>query len=214
MFWLDNGHLKEYSNMITPRCDATAAGHEDVLIIAGGKGDGNETFGSIELFNSTTRQQFGTGHLPLPHSELQSEIIDNTPYFLGGYDAKYCSSLAVFVASLYLNTFPLKCHSHQSTPLNYSCPVSLFRNLLVIGGRKPNSPQVSDDIHLFDDVNHSRKVVVQLPFAKCGASAVAISEDKILVIGGYNGNEYTNTVWIGATDPTINVLCCTLSIRY
>jgi len=204
VFSLDGDELKEYTRMITPRCDATAAGHHEVLIIAGGKlmDDQYEILVAskiTELFNSTTGQWYSSAHLPLPHSELQSVIVNNVLYLLGGSDITCFPSPAVFTVPL--NTLLLKWDSHQDTPWCYSAPVNVFgRHLLALGGRNTEN-QCTSDIHLFNRASNSWKVIGQLPSVKHGVSAVTLTENKILVIGGYDGDQFTNTVWIGSFEP-------------
>ena len=49
---MDAGQLKNYTKMITARSQATAAGHQGMLIITGGVDDKDKTLSSTELFDS------------------------------------------------------------------------------------------------------------------------------------------------------------------
>ena len=131
IFSLDGDHLKEYARMITPRCLATAAGHEGTLIITGGTDDQYKTLATTELFDSNTKGWFSTGqwytisNLPLPHYSLHSVIVDNTLYLLGG-DNQDGVSPAVFTVPLdTLSSHQLKWSSQQDTPWCRSAPVSI-----------------------------------------------------------------------------------------
>jgi len=140
IFSLDGDHLKEYTRMITPRWQATAAGHQGTLIITGGRDDQNRTLATTELLmiNSTTRQWYTTSDLPLPHLSLYSVIVENNLYQLGGYNKDDNYSPAVFAATLdTLSSHKLQWSSQQDTPWCCSAPVSIQgRHLLVVGGGK------------------------------------------------------------------------------
>ena len=67
---MDAGLLKNYTNMITARSHATAAGYQGMLIIIGGKDDKGKIFSSTELFDSNHGQWYKCSDLPQPHSSL------------------------------------------------------------------------------------------------------------------------------------------------
>ena len=205
IFSLDGDHLKEYTRMITPRYLATATGHQGTLIITGGKDDRWRILATTELLDSTTGQWYTTSNLPLPHHWLQSVIIDNTLYLLGGYnqDGK---SPAVFTAPLdTLSSHQLKWSSQQDTPWCLSAPVSIQgRHLLTVGGvKKTGSSDVfTSDINMFNKLSHSWEVIGHIPSATHGPAVVSVADNKIVVVGGYDDKRhYTNTVWIGSCDP-------------
>ena len=135
---MDDGQLKNYTEMTTARSYATAAGHQGMLIITGGKDDKDKTLSSTELFNSTDGQWYTCSHLPQPHYMLHSVIVDNILYLLGGLNKDYKNSPAVFTAPLNnLSRHQLKWNTHQDTPWCYSAPVSVNgTQLLIVGGAK------------------------------------------------------------------------------
>jgi len=205
IFSLDGVHLKEYTRMITPRYGATTAGYQGTLIITGGIGDQFTTLATTELFDSTIRQWYTTSNLPLPHSDLQSAIIDNILYLLGGCNQGGKASVAVFTAPL--SSHQLKWNSQQDTPWRCLAPVSIqSRHLLTIGGLNDaangHGHVYTSDIHMFNKFNSSWEVIGQFPSRRQGPAAVSIADSKIVVIGGYDDKEkYTNTVWIGSCEP-------------
>ena len=64
---MDADQLKNYTKMITARSCATAAGHQGMLIITGGRDDKNKTLSSTELFDSNNGQCYKCSNLPQPH---------------------------------------------------------------------------------------------------------------------------------------------------
>ena len=98
---MDAGRLKNYTKMITVRSSATATGHQGMLIITGGEDDQGEILSSTELFDSSNGQWYTCNDLPQAQYRLQSVIVDNILYLLGGADRYRISSSAVFTAPLY-----------------------------------------------------------------------------------------------------------------
>ena len=94
---MDAGQLKNYTKMITARSDATATGHQGMLIITGGKDDEYKRLSSTELFDSSNGQWYVSNDLPQPHISLKSVIVDNILYLLGGTDKDSKYSLAVLL---------------------------------------------------------------------------------------------------------------------
>ena len=202
IFSLDGDHLKEYTRMITPRCWATAAGHQVTLITTGGKDNQLRKLATTELFDSTTGQWYTTSDLPLPHSGLQPGIVNNTLYLLGGLSQDGMTP-AVFTAALdTLSSHQLKWSSQQDNPRCCSAAVSIQgRYLLAVGGVKEGV--CTSDIHMFNKISHSWEVIGQIPSAREAPAAVSVADNKIVVIGGYDGQcaNTANTVWIGSIEP-------------
>ena len=204
IFILERDQLKEYIQMITPRCDASAAGYQGVLIIAGGRDDQGRALDSTELYDSVFQQWYKTGPLPLPHCMLQSVIVDNTLYLLVGFNQNDSPSPAVFTAPL--NTLPnhqLAWSSHQDTPRCRSAPVSMQgRYLLTVGGIAMTKNVATSDIHVFNRNRHVWEEIGHIPSARSGPAVVSVDDDTIIVVGGINDKErFTNTVWIGSCEP-------------
>ena len=203
---LDAGQLKNYTKMVTARLLATAAGHQGMLIITGGVDDKDKRLSSTELFDSNNDQWYKCSDLPQPHYKLQSVIVDNMLYVLGGInkDGKY--SPAVFTAPLdTLSTHQLKWNTHQGTPGGYSAPVSVNgTHLLIVGGNKYTEGKATftSDIHKLNKVSHSWEAVGHIPSARSSSAAVSTTDNRVIVIGGWNDkHEITNTVWIGSCEP-------------
>ena len=191
---MDAGQLKNYTKMITARSNATATGHQGMLIITGGYDDKGKRLSSTELFDSSNGQWYVSNDLPKPHYCLQSVIVDNILYLLGGRN-KDGDSPAVFTAPLdTLSRHQLKWNTLQDTPLCCSAPVSVYgTHLLIVGGR---------NVYKLNKVSHSWEAIGHIPSARNYSAAVSTADNRVIVIGGLNDKgEYTNTVWIGSCDP-------------
>ena len=200
------GQLKNYTKMITARSAATATGHQGMLIITGGKDDKYKRLSSTELFDSSNGQWYVTNDLPQPLYLLQSVIVDNILYLLGGYNKDDKYSPAVFTAPLdTLSTHQLKWNTLQDTPWWFSAPVSVYgTHLLIVGGVKVIGDKYTrtSDVYKLNKVSHSWEAIGHIPSARDAPAAVSTADNRVIVIGGYNDKEVvTNTVWIGSCDP-------------
>ena len=202
---MDAGQLKNYTKMITARSLATAAGHQGMLIITGGDDDKGKT-SSTELFDSNNGQWYKCSDIPQPYSWLQSMIVDNILYLLGGNDKDGYDSPAVFTAPLdTLSTHQLKWNAHQDTPGCDCTPVSVNgTHLLIVGGYKHTGGEitVTSNIHKLNKVSHSWEAIGHIPSERSGSAAVSTADNRVIIIGGYNDKGLaTNTVWIGSCEP-------------
>ena len=198
---MNDGQLENYTKMAIARKFATAAGHQGMLIITGGEDDKNKRLSSTELFDSTNGQWYTCSDLPQPSNWLQSVIVDNILYLLGGHN-KDSVSTAVFIAPLdSLSRHQLNWNTHQDTPWCLSAPVSVNgTQLLIVGGRKWSI--YTSDVHKLDKVSYNWEIIGRIPSARSSLAAVSIGDNRVIVIGGYNDKEvYTNTVWIGSCEP-------------
>jgi len=201
IFSLNGSQLKEYTMMITPRCNATAAGHKGTLMVVGGVGDHNRLLATTELFDTITGHWCNATDLPVPHCGLKSVIVDNTVFLLRGRN-KEGVSLAVFTAPLdTLSSHQLKWNYLLVTPWCNSAPVSINGNLLILGGYNFSSGH-TNNIYIFNKASQSWEVIGKIPSARSVPAAVSIDDNKIVVVGGLDDscNGGTNTVWIGSCE--------------
>ena len=202
----DASHVpfNNYTNMKTARASPVAVSHQGILIIAGGKDDKDKILSSIELFDSNIKQwRSCSSNLPQRMHWLQSAIVDNTLYLLGGMN-KDGDSSAVFTASLKaLSKNQLKWQTYQDTPYCQFVPVSVHDNyLLIVGGCKMMGDYYSSDVYVLNKVSHSWETLGSIPSARKSSAAVSTDDNRIIVIGGENDNkEVTSTVWIGSCEP-------------
>ena len=199
---MNDGQLKNYTKMTTGRLNATATGHQGMLIITGGRDVKWNTLSSTELFDSNNGQWYICSDLPIPHDSLQSVIVDNILYLLGGLNKDVYASPAVFTASLdTLSRHQLNWKAYQDTPWGLSAPVSVHgTHLLIVGGyNRPGTK--TTNIYKLNKVSHSWEAIGHIPLARNSVAAVSTG-DKIIVIGGADDKGYsTNTVWTGSCEP-------------
>ena len=203
---MDAGQLKNYTKMITARSLATATGHQGMLIITGGEDDKRQILSSTELFDSSNGQWYACSDLPQAQYRLQSVIVDNILYLLGGADRFRKSTPSVFTAPLdTLSRHQLKWNTHRDTPYSSSAPVSVYgTHLLIVGGSKMmGSDYVRySDVYKLNKVSHSWEAIGDIPSTRSLSAAVSTPDNRVIVIGGVDDiDDHTNTVWIGSCDP-------------
>ena len=199
---MDDGQLKNYTKITIARKITTAAGHQGMLIITGGRDDKGKTLSSTELFDSTNGQWYTCSDLPRPHCWLQSVIVDNILYLLGGYNKDGNPSPAVFTAPLdNLSRHQLKWNTQQDTPWCRSAPVSVnSTQLLIVGGREKFTR--TSDVYKLNKVDQIWEAIGNIPSARSSSAAVSTADNRVIVIGGCNDKvEETSTVWIGSCEP-------------
>jgi len=208
IFTMDGGQLKNYAKMITARSSATGAGHRGILIIVGGWDDNDKRLSSTELFDSNNGKWYTCSDLPKPHSWLKSVIANNILYVFGGCnedeDGHGKASSEVFTATLdTLSSHQLKWKRYQDTPWCRPTPVGVHGiHLLIVGGVEiiENEYASISDVQKLDKVTHYWEAIGNIPSARYGSGACA-ADNRIVVIGGWNKGEYTNTIWIGSCEP-------------
>ena len=203
---LDGDRLKKYTNMIRPRSHATGVGHQGMLIITGGEGERGQILSSTELFNSYSQQWYACSDLPRPHYWLRSVIVDNALYLIGGTDKKYYPSPAVFVAPLdTLSRHQLKWFTIKDTPWHCSTPVSINnKHLLIVGGYKiiENVYIHTSEVYKLNKIDHSWEAIGHVPSARSSSAAVSTPDNRMIIIGGRNRGQFTNTVWTGSFEDS------------
>ena len=206
IFTLDADQLNTFTKMTTARSKATAKGHQGMLIITGGVDDKDKISSSSELFDSKNGQWYRCSDLPQPHTWLQSVIVDNILYLLGGRNEHGNNSPTVFTSPLdTLSKHQLKWSTNQDTPWCRSAPVSVNgTHLLIVGGLKKigNEYPRTSDIYKLNKITDSWEAIGHIPSARYATAAVSIADNRVIVIGGWNDKgKYTNTVWIGSCEP-------------
>ena len=198
---LNTGQWKDYSEMPTARCNATAVGYNSMLIVVGGgiKVEGRWTrVSTTEILDTTNGCWYTCNNLPSPHQQLKAVIMNNILYLLGGVDKDVKPSPQVFVASLNnLSTHQLNLQSAPSTQWCFSAPVVLYNKfLLTVGGLQQSHRTF--EVNVFNSSTGQWKNLTNIPAARSGPAVVGVADNNIIVIGGKNNDlKYSNTVWIG-----------------
>jgi len=197
---LESGQWKDYTQMPIARACVSAVSHQSLMIVIGGTKDGDHALSTTELLDSTTGQWFKCDDLPQPLMHLQSVIVGNVIYILGGATSDCGHSNAVYAAPLNaLSTHQLKWQQLADTPWDGSAAVNLSNiYLLAVGGYAEH-----DTVCVLKRENSSLITstswvpISSLPNTHDFSSAIGLT-NKVIVIGGVDrNNHHHGTVTIG-----------------
>ena len=165
---------------------------------------------TVEVYSSETSQWYTADPLPAPYYLTSSITIADTCYLLGGVDADNKPVTTVLCASLTSLIQKAPSPTHQSTshapvwktlpdtPLKQSTAASLSGNLLAVGGHDTETS--FPDINVFLSLTNSwvRITTGDLPEPRDACTAVQLSSNTMIVIGGRDSQDKkTKTVFIG-----------------
>ena len=218
-------HFKEQSQeweeflkpMPTARAGLSVATTQSAIVASGGvtgasDDDNPVTCATVEVYNSETSQWHNADPLPVPCKLMTAVIIADTWYLLGGIGADGKSLTTVQYVPLtnliQRATSPThKSASHMSvwktlpdTPLKASAAASLSGNLLAVGGYNDSTPS-SPALYVFLPLTNSwvRVTTGDLPEPRWSCTAVQLSSNRLLVVGGYDDQDkITKTVFLGS----------------
>ena len=206
---LNEGQWKDYSEMPTARCHATAVGYHSVLIVVGGniKVRGEDiAVSTTEILDTTNGCWHCCNNLPTPHFQLKTAIMNDKLYMLGGFQKGDKSSPEVFFASLdTLSSHRLNWQSSQNaSPWCLSIPVALQDKLLLaVGGVHESSFDViSDMVYVLNGSTGTWSHLINMPATRTGPAVVSM-DNKVIVIGGVtitDKKHLCDSVWSGVFD--------------
>ena len=193
---LEHGRWEDYAQMPTARMYTSIVSHRSMMIVMGGMNATYDVLSTTELLDSTTGQWFTCDDLPQPLIFLQSVIVSDILYILGGGNDDNMESKAVYTAPLdALSSHHLKWQQLVDTPLSGSAAVSLNNKyLLAVGG---GSMRNTVCVLKRENSSTSWKSIGSLPNIHYYTSAVSLA-NQIIVIGGVNDKKCRHkTVTIG-----------------
>ena len=197
---LQGGQWEDYSQMPTARYWALPVSHQSMMIVMGGIDDNTRTLSTTELLCSTTGQWVKCNDLPQPLSCLQSVIVGDFLYTLGGGSTNN-DSKAMYAAPLHaLSNHQLEWQQLTDTPWKDSAAVSVNNKyLLAVGGAAVHDTVSVLKREKADSMitSTSWESIGTLPKVHILASAVSLG-NQIIVIGGMDEkNNLYSTVTIG-----------------
>ena len=167
---------------------------------------------TVEVYSSETSQWHTADSLHVPCGAMTSVTIADTWYLLGGVGADNKNLTTVLYTPLtnliQKATSPTdQSASHMSvwktlpdTPLRGSAAASLSGNLLAVGGYD-NKQHSSPALYIFFPLTNSwvRVTTGDLPAPRYACSAVQLSSNQVLVVGGFNDQDkITKTAFLGS----------------
>ena len=195
---------REFPPMPTKRSHTAALCNQVVLVVAGGRAEGQNVLRTIEVMDVDTYQWSIAADLPLPLHLSLATVCDDRLYISGGRDENRHSSRSVFTCSLssFLQTCKpvLSLEESESAqqpsadhpglwnrisdlPVTESTCVSIGGQLLAIGGMdSDNKPTTNILVH--NQAANAWEIVGEMSTARSWCFAAVLPEGKLMVVGG------------------------------
>lgn len=195
--WNKSSWIYPYPLMSTARCGCSAVVDNHWLAIAGGSdSDLNQSF--VEVLNTNTRQWHTTVTIPIPWTDMKSAIVDNTCYFIGGYNLKtespvvknYCIPMqALFhFNSSETDMDSSKIDMWKEIPVekDHSSPLAINDCLIAFGGFDFVTNCAVSSIYLYQPDHDPPRWVIfgDLPSSRYHCTSTKITNREIFVAGG------------------------------
>lgn len=212
--WSSSGRMWQhpYPEMSERRTRCSAAVCDRWLVVAGGKGDGEETLSSVEVLDlrDPTQYRWLAGpRLIVPWCDMKTCVVDSVCYFMGGCVGARKPSATTSVYSVSLATLlnPQPPSSRQvwkeisGLRTERSTPLSVDGTLLAMGGKDEQTRQSVSSILAYRPGDRGvgdwvRAGQLRTPRWDCACSV--IREGKIFVAGGHGrGREVLKSVDVG-----------------
>ena len=192
-----------YPDMITPRYSCSAVVYNQYLVVAGGKeGVGDSCrLSSVEVMNTDTKQCYAGPPTPTAWSSMQTAIVGDTCYFMGGFTeggyiySVYSVSLPVLVSQLNSDSSAKDTQTWKELPqlpVTRATPLSISGSLLVVGGVDKDRKAVSA-LHLYQPDAGQWVKVADTPTPRLAHTCIMITDKELLVAGGLD-NGYLATM--------------------
>ena len=186
--------VKGIPPMPTARSFPSVVSYESAIAACGGF----SAIDQVEVFKYDCRQWFTKAPLPVPLLYLQSTIIGDTCYFLGGFSFSYyqwdcfTSILSVTLKDLFDTTSPKfqepdLWHTLLDPPTVLSTSANLGGALVAIGGSTGSN--ICNIVCAYSRNTQSWIELGSLPVNCICAGAASLQDGKVMLIGGLSGSE-------------------------
>ena len=189
--------VEEFPPMPTKRHSATTVCTRTALIVAGGESD--REVANVEAMNLDTQQWSAVECLPKAVERASGVICEDRLYIVGGADSNSCFSCSL--SDLLRTCHPISHHSTSDTAAVWSrladlpteishgttC-VSLCARLLAIGG------SYSKAVFLYNAATNTWERIGEMLVSRLNSFAVTFPTNTVMVVGGWSGEKYANTV--------------------
>ena len=190
-----------YPDMPTARAQGSAAVYNEWLVVTGGVGYGVGRLSSVEVMNTDSKQWYAAPPTPTPWSFMETAIVGDTCYFMGGLTGGSYGTAANDVYSVSLPALISQLRSLDSSKQHQiwkeipglrticSTPLSIRGSLLAVGGRDRDDKVVSA-IHLYQPDTGEWTKVGDLLTPRYDCTCAMITDTEVLVAGGSEDHAY------------------------
>ena len=200
---------EEFPPMPTKRYNVSAQCIGTALIVVGGeKGEIYRVIlKSVEILNTSTRQWHTANELPQPLTASSMTVCGDRIYLLGGANVDIESTPSVYSCSLtaLLLSGGSGLVGSRSTwtrvanlPVSQSTAVSLYDQLIAVGGRDSNGKATSD-IQKYSPSTNSWEVISHIATPRTRCLTAVLPDNQLMVVGGWiNYRNTTDSVEFGS----------------
>ena len=182
------------------------------LIVAGGWETSGERKTEVEVMNTHTLQWSTVANLPYPLSEATATICGHRLYLGGGLSSFGMATKSVLECEVedLIKTQPPSLasrlglsRSHKvwrevaSLPVRGSSLVTFQGHLLAVGGAAGAGP--TPDVRQYDAATNSWNVTSQMRVRRCWCLAMVLSNNTLMVAGGFGSDQCTSSVETAST---------------
>ena len=203
--------VHRYPALRIARHNLVAAAYGKWLMAAGGLGVGGY-LDDVEILDTTARhrQWYSTAPLPLKCDRMRSAVVQDNWYLIGGFEADsrirtmFSASLPKLISSA-VSQESTEWNLLPDTPLGRCTVVALNRSLLEVGGRSDSNAKYSSIIYHYQPESEKWVKAGDLPTARAWSACIALSNEELLVAGGFephnNTGKTTTRVDIATVEP-------------
>ena len=204
---------EEFPPMPTKRYNVSALCIGTALIVVGGEKGDRVVLKSVEVLNTSTRQWHTATELPQPLTASSMTVCDNCMYVLGGANGNikptssvYSCSLTALLLSRRSGLVGARSRSSSNDtwtrvadlPVSPSTAVSLYGQLIAVGGRDSNGKATSD-IQKYSPSTNSWEVISHMVVPRAACLAAVLPDNQLMVVGGWiNYCDTTDSIEFGS----------------
>ena len=186
-----NEWIHPFPPMNIARGGSTAVCLDNHIIVAGGFDDQYRCLSSVEVLDVVSKVWYHASPLPNALSGMNSTVIGNTLFLVGGFDGIRLSKMVhkVNLIELIANAISLKQATPtlwqliEESPLENSAPLSVKGSLLAVGGHQDHFKS-SSSIFLYQADGKRWIKVGDLPTARYSCTCSVLPIGEVIVAGG------------------------------
>lgn len=182
--------------MQTKRSESCALCIEMALIVAGGEGKNGKALATVEVMNTSTNQWSFATDLPEPLWGASSIVCANQFFVIGGVNVRptrsvYRCAVSTLLQSCqptYRSSYSMQPHLWDRAcdlPVVGPTCVSLYEQLILVGGEDSNTRCRSAAIHMFDQTTGEWVVISRMSSGRNQCFAAVVPDNQLVIVGGW-----------------------------
>ena len=175
--------------MPTSRYDVTVSSYKWTIIVAGGRDSSQRFLRIVEVLDTENEQWYAVSSLPVPAAYYSSCVVGEEMWIAGPDNNVFCCNLEVLESSaekpsLFPKPVPTGAWQFKAVPICATTLVAIDNSLYAIGGKSADGMKTTDAIYEYSRKKREWYVVSHMKMPRCDCLAVAVSNQKRLVVVG------------------------------